>query len=142
MLLHSTRYEIILRILRSTIIEIFKVALVTYLLLYLLNDTFPGFVTDNLRIIPLLWITLITGMLSIWIGPEKSTDNSSVQQIRFKEYIFISVLSLASIAFIYYRIQAVGKLAYMISILSGLIIFLLSILLINEQNNDDEIDKV
>lgn len=136
MLLHSSRHETILRVTSEIIKEIFKVSLISYLLFYLINDTFTGFVSDYFNITIILWVTIIAGVLSIWLGNEKNESNERATSGGLKEYAFISILSLVSIFLIYYRIQSVGRLSYYISILSGVIIFLISILIRNEDKNE------
>lgn len=137
MLLHTSRFELILAIVKAVSKEIFKVSLVSFLLFYLINDFFPGFVSDYFNLTILIYITIITGTLSIWLGVEKTESNEQAKHVSKKEYIFISILSMVSIILIFYRIHSIGKLSYFISILSGIIIFLLS-LLIKEDNNEPQ----
>lgn len=136
MLLVSSRNETILRITKEIIREIFKVSLISYLLFYLLNDIFTGFVSDYFNITILLWVTVISGVLSVWTEGEKDITQEKSVQINKWTYVFISILSLVSVGLIFYRIQSIGKLSYFISILSGLIVFLLSFLILNEDKNE------
>ncbi|MFU8768028.1 MAG: hypothetical protein ACNA7I_10280, partial [Candidatus Methanoperedens sp.] len=53
-----------------------------------------------------------------------------------KDYLYIGALGIAGTLIVWYKIQDIGNLAYLISIVSGVLIIMLSLLLFEEDEND------
>ncbi len=121
---------------KEIICEIFKVALVSFLLLYLADSISVGYVSDYFNINILLVITIISGIITVAFKEEPVKD--AAMPMKKWDYIFILLLGIASTSIIYCRISEIGKLAYLISAVSGVIIILISILLISSSTDNKE----
>jgi len=53
-----------------------------------------------------------------------------------KDYFFIAVLEISGMLIIWYKIKEIGNLAYLISIIAGVLIIFISLLL-NEEDEKD-----
>lgn len=121
---------------KEIISEIFKISLISYLVFYLIESFKTGFITDYFELNILLIITILTGIFTVLFKKE-ADEKKEKQIIRPKDYIFIIILGLVAAGIIYYKIKGLGWLSYVISVISGVIIILLSILLLNEPEEDD-----
>jgi len=137
LLMHQKRNNFLWMI-QEIIKEIFKISLVSYLLFYLIENFKVGFISDYCNLNILLIITIVSGILTV-AGKEEVEENKR-EKIKVKDYMFILILGLVAAGLIFYNIKEIGKLAYLISIVSGIIIILISILLINSSINNKEND--
>jgi len=117
--------------------EIFKISLISYLFFYLIESFKTDFISDYFNLSILLITAILSGIFTVLF--KKETDEKEEKQIiRLKDYIFIIILGLIAAGIIYYKIKGLGWLSYIISAISGVIVILLSILLLNETNEDDQ----
>jgi hypothetical protein len=137
LLIHQKRNNF-LWLIQEIIKEIFKISLISYLLFYLVENFKAGFISDYFNLNILLIITIISGVLTV--GGKKEVEEREVKKIKVKDYVFIIVLGAVAAGLIYYSIKEIGKLAYLISIVSGVIVILISILLLNDSFDDEEND--
>lgn len=121
---------------KEIIREIFKVSLVSYLLLYLIDNYQIGFVSDYFNINILLTIALITGVITI-IFKEETLDDNLQKSLTKMDYLFIIIIGIISSLLVYFNIKEIGKLAYLISAVTGVIIILISILLLKDSSADE-----
>jgi hypothetical protein len=126
-----TTAELMIRGVRAT----FQVLLITFLLTLLIRELYPG-VTMWVNINYFLILVLIFGIAAVLTNDEDQHVHEPVT-ITKRDYIFIGAASIAGTAIVWYKIQDIGKLAYLIAILSGALIFLLSILVLD----DDEAEQ-
>ena len=138
MLLMNQKRDNFLWLAQAVIKEIFKISLISYLLLYLMENFKAGFISDYFNLNIILIITIISGILSV--SGEKEVAEKEIERIKVKDYVFITILGAIAALLIYYGIKDIGKLAYLISAVSGVIIILISILLISEPENNNEND--
>lgn len=136
MFLKTYKRELCWHLIREIISEIFKVSLISYLIFYLIESFKEGFIIDYFNLNILLTITVLSGIFTVLFKKE-AEEKKEKQIIRPRDYIFIIILGLIAAVVIYYKIKGLGWLSYVISIVSGVIIILLSILLINESDEDD-----
>lgn len=137
MLLHSSKLESCLKIIKESVGEIFKVSLISYLFFYLVDNYKIGYVSNFFNLNILLWITIASGILTTWIRNDEPVNEKISKKNRITDYIFIIILGLVSTALIYYKVMDLGGLAWIISGISGVIIILLSILLLSDDFTDD-----
>jgi len=138
MLLMHQRRNNFLYMTQEIIKEIFKISLISYLLFYLVENFKAGFISDYFSLNILLIITIISGVLTV--GGEKEVEEKGKYSLKVRDYIFIIILGLIAAGLIFYSIKEIGKLAYLISIVSGVIVILISILLLNDSFDDEEND--
>lgn len=135
MFLRMDKKEIYWWMFKEIISEIFKISLISYLVFYLIESFKTGFITDFFDLNILLIITILSGIFTVLFKKE-AEEKKEKQIIRPRDYIFIIILGVVATGLIYYKIKEIGWLSYIISIISGVIIILLSILLLNEPEND------
>jgi hypothetical protein len=119
-----------------TINYLFQTLLITYLVLLLIEQIWPGIVSTYFRLNYLLIIVIIAGVLDVFSLHEIKPD----EKIRKRDYIFIIALGILGFAIIKYKTTALGWLSWIISIIAGILIILLSILVISESDEDDKND--
>ena len=119
--------------------EIFKVSLISYLLFYLINTLWPGFVSNYFNLNILVITALVSGIFVMGASHEES-GNQDGGKISSKGYFGIILVGIASAGIIYYQLNSVGKFAYAVSIFSGLLVIFL-LLLINVDANDHNQEK-
>ena len=114
--------------------ELFKASLIAFLILYLADDMFTGFVSDYFNINIVLIIALISGILTVALKVEMPEKTPMI--FRKSDYLYLAILSFGSMILIYYRLIDLGKIAYLISIIAGIMIFLISVLLYKDSTNE------
>lgn len=137
MFLNVSKKEAIWWLTKEIISEIFKVSLISYLIFYLIESFKAGFIADYFNLNILLIITILSGVFTVLFKKEEESKKE-VQKIRKRDYIFIIILGVVATGLIYYKIKEIGWLSYVISPISGIIIILISILLLNEQQENDQ----
>jgi len=110
----------------------FQSLLVTYLILLLIEQIWTGFVSTYLNLNYLLIVVIILGILDVFsehkpIKKEKPTK---------KDYIFISLLGILGFIIIKYKTSELGWLSWVISVIAGLLIVLLSLLVLEEDKEE------
>jgi uncharacterized membrane protein len=109
----------------------FQILLVTYLILLLLEQVWPGLVSVYLSLNWLLVLVILAGVLDVFVDHEPK--NERVKKI---DYIFAVVLGILGFGIILYKTGDLGWLKWVISIVAGILIILLSMLVLEE--NDEK----
>ena len=130
------------KITKEIFAEIFKISLLSYLGLYLIEDFFPGFVSSFLDMNIVLGIVVASGIfVAINQKSVSSADEEKElknhEKIRGRDIVFIIILGIISGFLIYWKTKMLGSLALPISIISGIIIILMSFLLLTEDDEND-----
>lgn len=114
---------------RKSINILFQASLLFFLLALLLDEydiAFPGYVKTS----HLLVSTLFFGVLTVYTGKE---EEKSVNPAGKNDYVFAAVLSVFCAVLVYFKVEDLGGLSVLISALSGILIMLLSVLLLNPE---------
>lgn len=114
--------------------ELFSTLLVTFLLLLLAETIWTGSVSFYMNTNYLLVIVIVSGSLSVLTRKEEV--KAEKVELTKKDYLYIGALGIAGTLIVWYKIQDIGALAYLISIISGVLIIMLSLLLFEEDEND------
>lgn len=126
----------------SLVNHTFQTLLVTYLILLLLEEIAKGFVSTYLNLNYLLIIVILAGVLDVF--SETPVFKKKDKTTKF-DYIFIIILGILGFAIIKYKTIDLGFLSWLISIIAGVLIFLLSILILEEDDDkktkDHNLDK-
>lgn len=80
------------------------------------------------------WV-MLTGVLSVLTGKEIE-EKEAKEEIVFKDYLFVFGLGILGAFLIFYKTKELGWLSYVISAISGLLIILLSIIILNEDEDE------
>lgn len=130
--------------------SIFSWSLVFYLLLLLIDqfkDTefvqktfffesspFEWFLTGRMNWL-LGWV-ILTGVISVLVGKERK-EKELREKIVLKDYLFIFGLGILGAFLIFYKTKELGWLSYVISLISGLLIILLSFIILKEEDESN-----
>ena len=122
--------------------HIFQTLLITYLILLLIEQVYPNFVSQYLNLNYLLIIVIIIGILDVFSEhPEKKEK----PKVKWFDYVFITALGILGFAIIRFKTATAldSWLSWVISIIAGILIILLSILVLDEdeENKSKHKDK-
>jgi glucan phosphoethanolaminetransferase (alkaline phosphatase superfamily) len=115
---------------------IFPIFLVTYLLLLLLETLFEGSVSSYLNLNYMLIAVIFFGVIAILVSNNK--NEAPKQGHSLTKTIITVCAGLGGAFIIWYKTKEMGWLSYIISIVSGAIIVLISIL--NWGDDKEDID--
>ena len=109
--------------------HLFQTLLVTCLLLLLVEQIWQGTVSVYINLNYLLVIVVITGIIDVFsekpvLFKEKPTT---------KDYLFVFALGIIGFAIIKYKTHQLGNLSWIISLVAGILIILLSIMVLNDE---------
>ena len=111
--------------------HIFQALLVSYLLLLLIEQIWAGSVSLYMNLNYLLILVIITGILDVFSEhPEKKKE-----KIKWWDYVFISILGILGFIIIKFKTGELGWLSWLISIIAGILIILLSILVLEDEDD-------
>ncbi len=113
--------------------HLFQTLLVTYLLLLLLEQIWQGSVSTYFNLNYLLVIVILAGILDVF--SEHSAQKK--QEIKTRDYLFIIALGIAGAVIIFFKTRELGWLSYVISLIAGILIILLSILVLQDDKEEE-----
>lgn len=114
--------------------HLFQTLLVVYLILLLIEQIWQGFVSQYLNLNYLLIIVIVVGILDVFSEHQKPVQ----ERVKKRDYIFIFLLGIAGFLIIKFKTSQLGWLSWLISIIAGILIVLLSILVLQEDENEKE----
>ena len=107
--------------------HLFQTILITYLILLLIEQIWTGFVSTYLNLNYLLILTIIVGILDVF-----SEHKKIEQKTTKKDYYLIYTLGILGAIIIKYKTADLNYLSWIISIIAGILIILLSYLILEE----------
>ncbi len=116
---------------RELINYTFQVLLVSYLLLLLAEELKAGFVSKYLNLNYVLIAVILLGILTVVFPHEKKIARKVIPL----DYFMIGFISIAGGFIIFYKTKELKWLSYVISIVGGILIFLLSVLVLEENES-------
>lgn len=118
----------------SHIPDVFSYTLLTYLILFLLENIFPGFVSNtfdpNLLLIPVV----ILGVVSAF-APEKTRED---EPPTLKDLIAVGAMTMLSGVIIYYKTKELGEVAIIISVVGALLVLLVATVILFAPEENEE----
>ncbi|MBI2629265.1 hypothetical protein HYW74_04225 [Candidatus Pacearchaeota archaeon] len=110
----------------------FQTLLVTYLILLLAEQIQKGFILNYLNLNYLLALVILLGILDVF------SEHSFISSTKptWKDYSFITILGMAGFIIIKFKTEQLGWLSLVISIIAGILIILLSILVLEDNENE------
>src|SRR3989344_4435347 len=118
--------------LASLINHSFQTMLILYLILLLLEQIRAGFVSAYLDLNYLLAIVIVLGILDVF-----SEHNFIVKKPNWFDYVFVAILGIAGFGIIKYKTFELGGLSWVISLIAGVLIILLSVLILSEDKKEE-----
>lgn len=110
--------------------ELFSVLLITYLILLLVETVWKESVYPYVNVNYILIFVIVFGMISIFMRKNEEIVEKT-ESIK-KDYVYIIILGITCSIIVWYKIKDVGNFAYLISMISGVIIVLLSLLILED----------
>ena len=107
--------------------HLFQTLLVTYLILLLIEQIYTGFVSTYLNLNYLLILTIASGIADVFTKKEKTKQTTTK-----KDYYLIYALGILGTIIIKFKTNELGYLSWIISIIAGILIILLSHLILEE----------
>ena len=117
-----------------TVNHLFQVLLVTYLVLLLAEELWAGVVSNYLNLNYMLALVIILGILDVFSEPQIKKQKKATK----KDYLFIIILAISGFLIIKLKTSSLGWLSWAISIIAGVLIALLSILVLEDNDNEVE----
>jgi len=118
----------ILEFLRDLNQNIFEASLVLYLVFLLLEMIKEGYISFFFNLNILLVVVLISGVIAVLVGKEEVEEETQAQNVTLKDLIFILGLGILGTILVWYKTADLGALSYLLSIISGILIVLLSVI--------------
>jgi hypothetical protein len=118
----------------SLVNHVFQTILVTYLVLLLAEQIWPGIVSVYINLNYLLVAVIFVGILDVFSEQPKHREKPS----GWKDYVFVALLGIVGFAIIKFKTIELGWLSWAISVIAGIIIILLSLLALNEEEGEDD----
>ena len=116
----------------------FASLLTLYLVFVLIDTIWDGKLSKSINLNYFLVFVMAMGVLS-FIRKDYIKKERAIEPITKSDYIFIGILSVAGSLIVWYKLQNIGVLSYVISILTGVLIFLLSVLVLEEEEEKEEV---
>jgi hypothetical protein len=119
--------------------HIFQALLISYLVLLLVEQIWPFSVSLYFNLNYLLIAVILSGILDVF----SEHQEKKYKKPKWWDYVFISALGILGFIIIKFKTEELGWLSWLISIIAGILIVLLSILVLedNEESNVQKIKK-
>jgi hypothetical protein len=109
---------------------LFQTLLVTYLVLLLMEQLWTGIVSVYLNLNYLLVIVIVFGVLDVFSEmPAKMPE-----RVKKLDYWIVYVFGVLGFVIIKFKTSGLGGLSWVISLIAGVLIVLLSLLVLEEKN--------
>jgi len=126
--------------------DLFGMFLAVYIIFFLLKEIRPEAITYSFNLNILFYITIISGILMVFTKEKKKSGMNILftyeQTIKKRDYVFVFFLAILTGVLTYflflYKIKAPKNISLFVSIISIILFFLLSILVLKEENVDEE----
>lgn len=122
-------YKSLLRIFLNIVKEFFIFALILYLILFILESFFPGFVSNNFSLNYILYVVIGLGIISAF-APEESEEDKSKEKPKVVDYFLAVFLGVIGGILIYYKIEIDPILRILTAVLAGVLIIGVSLTLL------------
>ena len=111
----------------------FQYTLITFLILLSIEIVWEKSVSYYLNLNNLLVAVFISGIITVLTQEKSRRKEKKHEKIIKTDYILILILGVMGVLTIYYRTISIGNFPILVSMISGLIIFLLSILVLKDE---------
>ena len=106
----------------------------TYLILLLIEQIWTGVVSVYMNLNYLLIIVIIAGIVDVF----SEQPLKKKEYVRNIDYIFIVFLGILGFGIIKYKTIELGWLSWVISVIAGILIILLSLLILEEEDEQTQ----
>lgn len=124
------------RVVVASIQQLFATLLITYLLLLLIETIFPASVSRYLNLNYWLIAVIVTGVITV-LSRQKSEKREEKTLIKKGNIIIFVCTGLIGATLIWYKTRDTGWLSYLISLTGGIVIVLLSMLVWQDDGEEE-----
>jgi FlaA1/EpsC-like NDP-sugar epimerase len=124
------------RVVVVSIQQLFTTLLITYLLLLLIETIFPASVSRYLNLNYWLIAVIVTGVITV-LSRQKSEKREEKTPVKKGNITIFVCAGLIGAALIWYKTRDTGWLSYLISLAGGIIIVLLSVLVWQDDGEEE-----
>ncbi|MBS3077555.1 hypothetical protein J4233_04760 [Candidatus Pacearchaeota archaeon] len=110
--------------------HIFQTLLVTYLVLLLIEQLWEGVVSVYLNLNYLLIAVIVAGIVDVF----SEVPYKMHERVKTKNYWFVFALGILGFFIIKFKTSSLGWLSWVISLIAGVLIILLSMLVLEEED--------
>ena len=115
--------------------ELFIFSLILYLLLFILETLFPGFVTNNFNLNWVLLMVLVLGIFTAFAPVEAEEEK---KKLTFIDYFLVIFLAIVGAGLIFYKMGTAGFSRWLVSIFSGILITVLGLVIMTSGGEKEE----
>ena len=112
--------------------DFFQYALITYLILLLIDTVWEKSVSYRINLNNLLIAIIISGIITVLSQGKSEREEKKVEKITKKDYVLISILGAMGALIVYYKTAPIGTISILTSITSGLLMISLATLVLKE----------
>ena len=131
----TEKEEYVLEHARYIFSYVFQTLLFIFLLTLLAQQFYPDYINSLININWFMFAVIIVGAISILFPPKQIERN--IHALTWKDLIFIIILGILGGIIIFLKIKTLGWISYVIPILGGAIIILLSWLILTEKEEQE-----
>jgi hypothetical protein len=122
----------------ASIQQLFMILLVTYLLLLMIETIFPESVIRYLNLDYWLIAVIVAGLVTIFTRPEsKKTEDKDEKAFDSGNIFTLVCIGVIGAAIIWYKTREIGWFSYLVSIVGGILIVLLSALTMQKDGKEE-----
>ena len=121
---------------RELVKAVFPILLVSYLLLVLFETIFKGSVSAYLDLNYLLIAVIVIGIAAV-LSLSGEAEAVKAERLRLRDILIIVLAGLGGAAIVWYKTREMGWLSYVISVVSGGLIVLLTVLVWREDGEEE-----
>jgi hypothetical protein len=114
----------------------FPYLLIFYLLLFLLENMFPGFVSNSVNLNYFLIPVLITGVFISFNNNEE--EEKETKKLSRSDYLLAIFFSICTAAILIYKTSNLGNTGIIIGVFSGLLVFVISLIIFLPEEKEEE----
>lgn len=125
------KYTHIKRSIYSILAEIFKVSLLTYFILLIVEEFNEGMISNYFNLNILLTIIIVSGISSVLLHSDDEVEQKKSRRI--KELYMIIGIAIIGGVLIFFKLRDIGTIAYIVSFLFIVLTIIISILIVDDK---------
>ena len=130
----TEKEEYVLEHVKHILSYVFQILLFLFLLTLLAQQFYPDFINTRININWFMIAVIIFGAISILFPPKQSLKTEAPPD--WRDFLLVIALGILGAVIIFLKLKNLGWIGYLISVLGGLIIILLSWLVLAEKDNE------
>lgn len=118
---------------RESLTITFHILLIAFLVTLLIQELKPGYIEQHLSMNYFLILVVVLGIVSITLGPKDGLRIHKIQVggLTERDYLLAALAGIIGASLICYKVSELGWLSFAISIVSGALLTLLSLVIMS-----------